>query len=184
HINAYQRISTHADLVWGYDLDPKDYISTEHETFRHVLFSYPKPYRKSHDLNAGEPERKLEYLVKLFTDGDKNFILLDSGIVDGHSENDKKKVKYYFRVKPESFGMNTYKDIVGHTFSYLYTGYNKEYKKKAGYYGDGNNIKGNNNGCLVIDLENNKITPYTKSAHYIKQLKEDDGMEMNVDEHR
>ncbi|WP_151192725.1 hypothetical protein [Cysteiniphilum sp. JM-1] len=174
---VYGRKSTHGDLTWGYYLDPKDYISSQHETFRHVVFSYPKPYMSYHDLNSGQPERKLDYLDTLFSDTDETVDLFQSSVSNQDSK-DKKKVKYYFRVKPESFGMNTYKDMTGHTLSYLYTRYYNDYKKQAGYYGDGSNIKYNNNGCLVIDLENKQITPYTTSAHYINQL-QDDNINMN-----
>ena len=56
---------------------------------------------------------------------------------------------YYFRIKPESYGMNNKADIAWHSLDYIYTRIYNKYKVNPGYYGDGNsNCKGNKNADI------------------------------------
>ena len=127
-LDLYKRPSTHGDLVWGYDIPSNRYIESPNEIFRHVIFSKPKKHKTKDDLNSGTTERTSKQLERAH--------------------------RYYFRIKPESYGTNNYLDYIRHGASYIATRIDSQYKKAPGYYGDGDsNMQKNGNGVFVINKQ-------------------------------
>ena len=127
-LDLYKRPSTHGDLVWGYDIPSNRYIESPNEIFRHVIFSKPKKHKTKDDLNSGTTERTSKQL--------------------------KSAHRYYFRIKPESYGTKNYLDSICHGASYIATRIDSQYKKAPGYYGDGDsNMQKNGNGVFVINKQ-------------------------------
>ncbi|GGF93452.1 MULTISPECIES: hypothetical protein [Cysteiniphilum] len=134
---SYQRISTHGDLVWGVDLPDHSYIQTPIETFRHVLFSMPKPYDDS-DLDLDKYGSSLTSEIPSIDEVAQ--YVNDNRFVDK---------PFYIRLKPESYGFNDYLSQFGHALSYVKSKLDSSYKTKPGYYGEGDK---SSNGSFVIDI--------------------------------
>lgn len=155
-LNPYSRVSSHGDLTNGVDLEfESQHITVTkdggyYDTYRHVLFSNPKPYRDGDDLNSGESS-----------------IVDDSFTEDVYTDRRFEDIPFYLRIKPESYGTRYWYDFTMHSLSYASSRLNPwaTYKAEAGYYGDGkSNMSKNHNGCFVVDVRSGYMEPWKQHA--------------------
>jgi len=169
---TYSRHSSHPGMYHGADLADTEHVVVykcpnkkahprgqkgceQHDTYRTVLTSVPKPYKAGDNLNAGESSIAVE------GDGTYNNGKLREFAYDGEKyANDM----FFIRIKPESWGMKKPKHIAMHTLSLGNSWFNSAYKKEPQYYGDGHRIKGNGNGCLTVDLSTNSVHAWGQYA--------------------
>ena len=153
--SIYNRASTHGKMIFGLDLEPRDYVTTQNETFRHVLFSFPLPYKGTEDTSE-----KLDsgtYSLQAMMDkhpNDKNNLNEYEQMLNDEQYQDH---LFYFHLKPESYGTADLASIAGHSYSYLNTRVFSQYKKEPGYYGE--NTK-SENGSFVIDVSQDPKEAY------------------------